>query len=211
MTQPALPTPRFDIFYKHDDLTRLLFAYAEAYPTLVAVRSIGKSHEGRDIWVATVTNIATGAAADKPAFWADGNIHAAELTASTTVLYYLNALVTQYGSDADDHRSCSTRRAIYLCPRLNPDGAELALADRPRHIRSSTRPYPFDEAPVEGLTRGGHRRRRPRPLHAHRRSARHLQEVRGRPAPDGGARAGRVRRRVLPADARGARSATTTA
>ena len=41
---------------------------------------------------------------------------------------------------------------VYLCPRLNPDGAELALADRPRHIRSSTRPYPFDEPPVDGLT-----------------------------------------------------------
>ena len=43
-------------------------------------------------------------------------------------------------------------RAVYLVPRLNPDGSELALADRPRHIRSSTRPYPFDEEPVEGLT-----------------------------------------------------------
>jgi murein tripeptide amidase MpaA len=152
MTQPALPPPRFDTFYRYDELTCLLFAYAEAYPTLVAVRSIGKSHEGRDIWVATVTNIATGAAADKPAFWADGNIHAAELTASTTVLYYLNTLVSQYGSDGDVTALLDSR-AIYLCPRLNPDGAELALADRPRHIRSSTRPYPFDEEPVEGLTR----------------------------------------------------------
>jgi hypothetical protein len=43
-------------------------------------------------------------------------------------------------------------RVVYLCPRLNPDGAELALADKPRYIRSSTRPYPFDEPPVEGLT-----------------------------------------------------------
>ena len=65
----ATPTPRFDTFYKYDDLTRLLFAYAEAHPTLVAVRSIGKSHEGREIWVTTVTNIATGTAEDKPAFW----------------------------------------------------------------------------------------------------------------------------------------------
>ncbi|MCE9660602.1 MAG: carboxypeptidase [Burkholderiales bacterium] len=151
MTQPASPTPRFDTFYKYDELTRLLFAYAEAHPTLVAVRSIGKSHEGRDIWVATVTNIATGSAADKPAFWTDGNIHAAELTASTAVLYYLHELVTKYGGDADITELLDSR-AIYLCPRLNPDGAELALADRPRHIRSSTRPYPFDEAPVEGLT-----------------------------------------------------------
>ena len=211
MTTTAAPTPRFDTFYKHDELTQLLFDYAQAFPTLVAVRSIGKSYEGRDIWVATVTNIATGAAADKPAFWTDGNIHAAELTASTAVLYYLNGCSTQYGSDADRSPQLLDTRAVYLCPRLNPDGAELALADRPRHIRSSTRRYPFDEEPVEGLTRRGHRWRRPHPLHAHRRSARHVQEVRGRSAPDGGARAGRVRRRVLPADARGLAARTTTA
>ena len=42
-------------------------------------------------------------------------------------------------------------RALYICPRVNPDGAEWALADKPRYIRSSTRPYPFDEDPVDGL------------------------------------------------------------
>ncbi|MEO7335712.1 MAG: M14 family zinc carboxypeptidase, partial [Caldimonas sp.] len=151
MTTPATPTPRFDTFYRYDALTRLLFDYADAHPGLVSVASIGKSFEGRDIWVVTVTNAATGAAADKPAFWADGNIHAAELTASTAVLYYLHRLVTGYGSDAEVTQLLDTR-TVYLCPRLNPDGAELALADKPRHIRSSTRRYPFDEAPVEGLT-----------------------------------------------------------
>ncbi len=149
--QAAKPTPRFDAFYKHADLNRLLASYAEAYPTLVTVASIGRSHEGRDILVATVTNLATGAPEDKPAFWADGNIHAAELTASTTVLYYLEHLATGYGSDAAITQLLDTR-TVYLCPRLNPDGAELALADRPRHIRSSTRAYPFDEEPVDGLT-----------------------------------------------------------
>jgi murein tripeptide amidase MpaA len=151
MTTTEAPKIRFDIFYKHDDLTRLLFEYAQAFPTLVAIRSIGKSYEGRDIWVATVTNVATDAAEDKPAFWADGNIHAAELTASTAVLYYLHELVTRFGIDAQVTQLLNTR-TLYLCPRLNPDGAELALADKPRHIRSSTRRYPFDEAPVEGLT-----------------------------------------------------------
>lgn len=147
----ATPTPRFDTFYRYDELTRLLFDYAEAHPTLVEVASIGRSHEGRDIWVATVTNKDTGAAADKPAFWADGNIHAAELTASTAVLYYLHQLVTGHGRDAAVTQLLDTR-TIYLCPRLCPDGAELALAERPRHIRSSTRRWPYDELPVEGLT-----------------------------------------------------------
>ena len=150
MSPPATPAPRFDTFYRHDALTRLLFDYAEANPGLVSVASIGKSHEGRDIWVVTVTHRATGAPEDKPAFWADGNIHAAELTASTTVLYYLHQLVGGFGVDAQLTHLLDTR-TVYLCPRLNPDGAELALADKPRHIRSSTRRYPFDEDPVEGL------------------------------------------------------------
>ncbi|MBB4842787.1 murein tripeptide amidase MpaA [Paucibacter oligotrophus] len=147
----VLPTPRFDEFYRYEALTELLFAYAEARPNLVSLRSIGKSHEGRDIWVLVLTNTASGADVDKPAFWLDGNIHAAELTASTACLYYLNHLVTGYSVDPQVTQLLDTR-AVYMVPRLNPDGAELALADRPRHIRSSTRAYPFDEAPVDGLS-----------------------------------------------------------
>jgi murein tripeptide amidase MpaA len=151
MTLPATPTPRFDTFYKYDALTRLLFDYAESNPAIVSLQSIGKSYEGRDIWVVTLTNSATGPDTDKPAFWTDGNIHAAELTASTACLYYLHHLVTGYGSDPQVTHLLDTR-TIYICPRLNPDGAELALADKPRHIRSSTRRYPFEEDPVDGLT-----------------------------------------------------------
>ena len=148
---PAIPVPRFDQFYRHDELTRLLTDYAEARRDLVSLRSLGKSHEGRDIWLAAVTNAATGPADEKPALWVDGNIHAAELTASTACLYYLHRLVERYDSDERIRQLLDTR-AIYICPRLNPDGAELALADRPRHIRSSVRPYPFEEEPVDGLT-----------------------------------------------------------
>ena len=155
MTSTASPTPRFDIFYRHEDLTRLLLSYAQAWPSLVSVASIGKSFEGRDIWVVTVTNSHTGSDKDKPAFWVDANIHAAELTASTAVLYYLEWLVKGYGAPGDDGRAITQlldTRVLYLCPRLNPDGAELALADKPRHIRSGTRRYPFEEDAVEGLT-----------------------------------------------------------
>jgi murein tripeptide amidase MpaA len=76
----------FDRFYRYADLTAILQGFAATHPHLFAVESIGKSHEGRDIWVVAATQAATGAAADKPAFWVDGNIHAAELTASTACL-----------------------------------------------------------------------------------------------------------------------------
>ena len=148
---PAIPVPRFDAFYRHPELTRLLQDYAAAAPHLVQLSSLGKSFEGRDIWLLTLTNTATGADTDKPAFWVDGNIHAAELTACTACLYWLHQLIASYDTDAAVKQMLDTR-VVYMVPRLNPDGAELALADKPRHIRSATRPYPFDETPVEGLT-----------------------------------------------------------
>ena len=148
---PAIPVPRFDQFYRHTELTRLLQDYAAAAPHLVQLSSLGKSFEGRDIWLLTLTNTATGADTDKPAFWVDGNIHAAELTASTACLYWLHQLIAGYDGDVSVKQLLDTR-VVYMVPRLNPDGAELALADKPRHIRSGTRPYPFDEPVVDGLS-----------------------------------------------------------
>ena len=51
---------RFDAYYRYGDLTRFLHALAEEHPQLVRVESIGHSHEGRDIWLATITNARTG-------------------------------------------------------------------------------------------------------------------------------------------------------
>lgn len=145
-----MPAIAFDRFYRYAELTDLLHAYAREYPHLVTVEAVGRSHEGRDIWVATVTNAATGPAAEKPAFWVDGNIHATEVAASAANLYLLHTLVTQHGTDADITRAVDTR-AFYICPRINPDGAEWALADRPKWVRSSTRPYPHADEDVDGL------------------------------------------------------------
>lgn len=145
-----MPDVKFDTFYRYDDLTHILESFATEYPNLVRLESIGQSYEGRDIWLVTATNFSTGEDRHKPAMWVDGNIHATEISPSNACLYLINRLVTQYGSAADVTR-CLDTRAFYVCPRVNPDGAELALADRPRFIRSSTRPYPYDEEPIGGL------------------------------------------------------------
>ena len=147
-----MPTVQFDRFYRYEDLTRILHAYAEEHPDLVQIESIGESYEGRNVWLLTVTSAATGPAEEKPALWVDGNIHATEISASTACLYFVNHLVTAYGDDPNVTR-CLDTRAFYICPRVNPDGAELAMADEPRYIRSSTRPYPYEEEPIGGLVR----------------------------------------------------------
>lgn len=139
-----MPDVRFDKYYRYADLTRILHDYALEFPQLVHIESIGKSYEGRDIWLLTVTSFANGTDREKPALWVDGNIHATEIAPSSACLYLLQTLVTGYGTHPDITR-CLDTRTFYICPRVNPDGAELALGDKPKFIRSSTRPYPYDQ------------------------------------------------------------------
>ncbi len=145
-----MPEVSFDRYYRYADLTAILKAYAAEYPHLVRLGSIGKSYEGRDIWLVTLTEYASGEPADKPALWVDGNIHASEVSPSSACLYLIEKLVKGFGSDDSVTRSLQTR-VFYVCPRISPDGAEWALADKPKIVRSSTRPYPFDEDPIDGL------------------------------------------------------------
>jgi murein tripeptide amidase MpaA len=145
-----MPDISFDRFYRYDDLTRLLHEYAAQYPGLLKVESIGKSHAGREVWLVTATNFASGPDTEKPALWVDGNLHASEVASSTAALYFIQSLVKRYGKDKNV-TECLDTRVFYIVPRINPDGAEWALADRPKIIRSSTRPYPYDEEPIDGL------------------------------------------------------------
>jgi murein tripeptide amidase MpaA len=122
----------------------VLQAWAAERSDLLRLESIGKSYEGRDIWLATVTNFETGADLDKPAFLIEANIHAIEVTGCTAALNLIQRLLDGHGSDDKITRVLDTR-CFYVVPRLNPDGAELALSNRPRFVRSSVRPYPLPE------------------------------------------------------------------
>ncbi|MFC1961177.1 M14 family zinc carboxypeptidase, partial [Chloroflexota bacterium] len=145
-----MPEITFDHYYRYDELTTLVHAYATEFPDLIQIESIGQSYEGRDVWLLTVTNTATGPAEEKPAIWVDGNIHATEVAPTHACLHLLATLTSGYGSD-DLITRCLDTRAFYVVPRINPDGAEWALADEPVAIRSSTRTYPYDEDPIAGL------------------------------------------------------------
>ena len=141
---------RFDTYYRYPELTAVLQEFATTHPELLRLEVIGQSHEGRDIWLATVTTFATGNAKDKPALWVDGNIHAAELVGSMACVYLIDSLLKGYQHDTNV-RQCLDSRVFYICPRVNPDGAELALADTPKLIRSSTRAYPYTDPVTAGL------------------------------------------------------------
>ncbi len=130
-------------YYTYDTLTRILRDLVAAYPHLAQLESIGKSYEGRELWLVTLTNSATGPAIEKPAYWIDANTHAGEVTGSTVVLYTIWSYLTSYGSDEKVTKALD-RSAIYLLPRLSVDGAEKYLTS-PYYLRSSTRLHPYED------------------------------------------------------------------
>ncbi|MCA9562030.1 MAG: hypothetical protein KC561_01010 [Myxococcales bacterium] len=137
-------------FLDYEGLNARLHELAAASPELVRLIEIGKSQEGRTIWVAEVTDRAAGRAEHKPALWLDGNLHATELMGSTVCLEFLRRCVEEPESVPGLARSLASH-TYYVCPRINPDGAELALADHPVLLRSGTRPYPPAQAVREGF------------------------------------------------------------
>ncbi len=135
---------RFDRYSDNETLESQLRALAEAHPDLCVLSELGRSYEGRPIWLVTVTNLHTGPAEEKPAQWMDGNLHATEITGTMACLYTINHLVSLYGEDATVTRLLD-ETAFYIAPRLNPDGAAQTFLQPPHQVRSGVRPYPYAE------------------------------------------------------------------
>lgn len=129
-------------YFSNDELESVLQDWQQAFPGLAHVTKIGESFEKRSIWLLTLTNQASGRDDDKPAVWLDANIHATELTGTTVTLYIAHQLLENYGKDERITRLLD-QNTYYILPRINPDGAALAMAASPRFIRSGVRPYPY--------------------------------------------------------------------
>ncbi|MCO4820661.1 MAG: peptidase M14 [Flavobacteriaceae bacterium] len=110
----------FNKYYTAEGLAALSKKIADAYPNLVKRQSIGKSTEGRDIWMLAITNYKVGDADRKPGFYIDGNIHSNEIQGgeiSTYTAWYL----TENFEDIDYITDMLNERVFYIVPTINPD------------------------------------------------------------------------------------------
>lgn len=192
----------FNRFYDYEQMSDAMTRLAAAHPEVCSLVSIGKSSQGRDMWLLTINDPATGPDTSKPAMWIDGNIHGNELQAAETVLYtawYLLEGRDEIPAIADlvsDH-------AFYLMPMVNPDGRAgwFDGPSTPHAFRTGMKPTDddddglFDEDPPNDLDGDGSigRMWRRDPNGTHRRSEtdpRILERVPNEPGPDGRIRRG---------------------
>ncbi len=135
---------RTDRYYRYAELTELLHRWASENPDLVEIGSIGKSYLGKDIWVLTLTNKATGCHNSKPAYFVDALIHAGEVTGVATTLWLLNHLLTNAKTDPSI-TALLDQTTLYAIPAINIDAMDLMLMGEASRVRSSVRPFPHKE------------------------------------------------------------------
>jgi len=132
-SEVPIPFNRYSTF---DETVEHLRRLVAAYPNLLRMESIGRSAQGREIWLVTLSNPATGPAQDKPAMYIDGSIHANEVQATETVLYSIWYLASAHGQ-VPALTELVDRSVFHFIPCVNPDGRQDWF-DRP-HTPNSNR------------------------------------------------------------------------
>jgi len=117
-----VPDIKYDSFYLYDELTAFLKQCQQAQGNLFQLESLVKTPEGRDVWLATITDPATGPAADKPAYFVQANMHANEMYGTTAALHLIHTLLTD-----DPALQTLKELTFYVVPRVTPDAAEYSL------------------------------------------------------------------------------------
>ena len=110
-------------YYDTQELTAIMKRIAKAHPSLAKLTSIGKSYEGRDLLLMTVSNHANGEADKKPAMYIDGNIHSNEIQGSEVALYTAWYVCEMY-SEVEWIRNLLNEKTLYVLPTINPDARD---------------------------------------------------------------------------------------
>ncbi len=149
----------FEHYHTYDETVVLLRSWAAKYSELVDLYSVGMSLEGREIWQITIASRSGLSHTDRPAMFIEGGRHAGEISGIEATLYFINHVLTRYGSDPDITALVDTK-TLYARPINNPDGATLYHLTA-QTVRSTVRPYDndgdglVDEDPGEDLDGDG--------------------------------------------------------
>ena len=132
-------------YYKHAGVTDICRKLAAAYPDLVKVSSIGKSFQGRDMWLLTVTDFTKGKPEEKPAFYIDGNIHSNEIQGTEMGMYTAWYLAETF-KDIAFIKELLADKVFYIVPTINPDARDHYMKEpnSPNSPRSGVIPVDND-------------------------------------------------------------------
>ncbi len=114
-------------YYTYHGIVDLCTRLVKAYPDLVSIESAGKSYQGRDIIVLTVSDKKNQDPDTKPGLLIDGNIHSVELQGTEMALYTAWYLCEMYNDNAFIKQLLKDK-TFYIAPTINPDAREYFIS-----------------------------------------------------------------------------------
>lgn len=110
-------------YHTYASLTSDLQAYASAHPQICRLTTLGASVQGRQLWALLITDN-PDVEEDEPEFKYVATIHGDELLGMEMCMYFVDMLLTRYGSDSRITDLIDST-AIWVVPLMNPDGREI--------------------------------------------------------------------------------------
>lgn len=113
----------FGGYYRFAEMEAAMNTLVTNYSAIAQRISIGKTAEGRDIWVIKISDNVGTDEANEPELLYMGLQHAREAITGASMIFFMQYLCEQYGKDARI-KDLVNNREIYIIPCFNPDGWE---------------------------------------------------------------------------------------
>ncbi|KAK1899795.1 Carboxypeptidase D [Dissostichus eleginoides] len=112
--------------HHYADMELFLRKYSSEFPSITNLYKIGRSVEGRELYVMAISDNPTVHEHGEPEFKYVANMHGNEVVSRELMLNLIEYLCSNYGTDPEVTQLVNSTR-IHIMPSMNPDGYEVAI------------------------------------------------------------------------------------
>jgi len=111
-------------YHTYQEMTELLQNLALNHSDIMSLSSIGRTYQGRDIWMVKLSDNVTQEE-EEPGVLFMGAHHGNEKPSFEVCIYFIEYMIENYGnSSLGEVREVFDNTQIYVVPMVNPDGVE---------------------------------------------------------------------------------------
>ncbi|KAG1970038.1 carboxypeptidase D, b isoform X2 [Pimephales promelas] len=132
LSTPGPPSSKYPIqslefkYHSYDQMEMMLQLFSAIYPSITSLNSVGRSVQGRNLYVMEISTNPGVDQQGKPEVMFVGNLHGNEFIGREILLNLVEYLCRNYDKDPLVTRLVNSTR-IHVMPSMNPDGYEFAL------------------------------------------------------------------------------------